>query len=61
MKSEVIVVVTYGFDYGHVNTLGVYRSMYKAKKAIAEVPGLLDYDYVRRETFVINHSYKLYS
>ncbi len=62
MKNNIVVVVTYGFDYSHEETLGVYGSMYKAKKAIAEVQHLLDsYDYVHRNTYVVNHTPNLYN
>lgn len=53
-----VVVVTYGFDYGHVYTLGVFRSMYIAKKEIAANKYLLaDYDYINRDTFKLDESY----
>ena len=57
MKNNVVVVVTYGYDYGHVNTLGVYRSMYLAKKVTKSLEKeLKPYHYVSYVTHVVGHT-----
>lgn len=57
-KKATVVVVTYGFDYGHVYTLGVFRSMYIAKKEIEANKYLLaGHDYVNREVFILDETY----
>ena len=53
-----IVVVTYGFDYEHVHTLGVYSSRYFAKKAVEANEKELDqYHYVSYTNFVLNETF----
>ncbi len=53
-----VVVVTYGFDYGHVYTLGVYKSMHYAKKALEENKYLLaDYHYISKLTYILGETY----
>ena len=57
MKNNIVVIVTYGYDHEHVNTLGAYGSMYLAKKAAKENKTELGYyDYTNFETYVVGRT-----
>ena len=55
---DTVIVVTYGFDYSHEETLGVFTSDYYARKAIKEYDEMLNkYDYVHKNTYKLNEAY----